>query len=95
MTSSRTAAPPNLHIFVNRRKFGEESGVKARMTGAEIAGLVGVAAENAVVRRDNDMDSREVQPNEEIDVHQAEHFLVTRKVVNGGWTLYVESRRVR
>src|SRR3984893_9784423 len=40
----------HLGIFVNRRKFEEGDGVKPEMTGAQIAALVDVPADNAVVR---------------------------------------------
>lgn len=38
------------HHPVNRRKFDETNGVKSEMTGAEIAALVNVPADNAIVR---------------------------------------------
>lgn len=77
------AAPP-LHIFVNRRKFGEGDGVRPQMTGAEIAALVDVPAGNAIVRIDSGDDKRQVGIDERITVEMGEHFLVTRKVVEGG-----------
>ncbi len=40
----------DLHIFVNRRKFEEGDGVQSEMTGRQIAALVNVPAENAIVR---------------------------------------------
>jgi hypothetical protein len=76
--------PKELHIFVNRRKFGRSEGVKESMTGAEIAALVGVPADSAVIRRDNGPDRGEIGVNEEVKIKEAEHFLVTRKVVEGG-----------
>ena len=77
-------ANPKLHIFVNRRKFDTGDGVRDEMTGAEIAALVEVPAENAVVRIDTGPDQREVGINERIRVKNGNHFLVTRKVVEGG-----------
>jgi hypothetical protein len=74
-----------LHIFVNRRKFDEDQGVKPQMTGAEIASLVDVPAENAVIRRGNGHNAQEIGVNETISIDQAEHFLVTRKTVEGGY----------
>ena len=74
-----------LHIFVNRRKFGKSDGVKEKMSGAEIAALVGVPAEAAVVRRDNGPDKGEIGVNETVPIKNGEHFLVTRKVVEGGY----------
>ena len=40
----------DLHIFVNRRKFEEGDGVQSEMTGRQIAALVNVPAENAIIR---------------------------------------------
>src|ERR1700733_2373716 len=50
----------DLHIFVNRRKFERGDGVKREMTGREIAGLVGVPPENAVVRYDLPHEKKEI-----------------------------------
>src|SRR5690348_940306 len=68
-----------LHIFVNRRKFGRSDGVKEKMTGAEIAALVGVPAASAVVRHDSGSDKREIGVDEVVHIKNGEHFLVTRK----------------
>jgi len=73
----------HLHIFVNRRKFEEGDGVRPEMTGAQIAALVGVPADNAVVREESP-EKREVGVNEVVHIKNGEHFLVTRKVVEGG-----------
>lgn len=73
-----------LHILVNRRKFEEGDGVREQMTGAEIAALVDVPADNAVVRRETGPDKREIGANESIAVKNGDHFLVTRRVVEGG-----------
>jgi hypothetical protein len=81
MTQAQEA---QLHIFVNRRKFERGDGVKEQMTGAEIAALVGVPAENAVVRRDSGPDKTEIGINQTIEIKNGEHFLVTRKTVEGG-----------
>ena len=78
-------AATTLHIFVNRRKFEAGDGVKERMSGAEIAKLVDVPAENAVVRRETGPDQREIRIDEVIEVKNGEHFLVTRRVVEGGY----------
>lgn len=84
MDSGQDKGHVTLHIFVNRRKFEEGDGVRQKMTGAEIAALVDVPKENAVVRIDTGPDRREVGIDETIEVHNGEHFLVTRKVVEGG-----------
>src|SRR5207249_12079050 len=73
-----------LHIFVNRRKFEEGDGVRPQMTGAQIAVLVGVPADNAVVRLDSGPNKREIGIDEAMKIKNGEHFLVTRKVVEGG-----------
>ena len=74
----------NLHIFVNRRKFEEGDGVREEMTGAEIAALVGVPADNAVVRLEGGDNPREIGVAEKVHIKNGMHFLVTRKVVEGG-----------
>lgn len=55
------------------------------MTGAEIAALVGVPPASAVVRVDSGPDKREIGVNEVVHIKNGEHFLVTRKVVEGGY----------
>jgi hypothetical protein len=74
----------NLHIFVNRRKFEVGDGVKPQMTGAEIARLVDVPPENAVVRIESGPNQGQIEVGATIEIKQGEHFLVTRKVVEGG-----------
>jgi hypothetical protein len=73
-----------LHIFVNRRRFDEGDGVKPEMTGREIAALVDTPADNAVIRFDSGPDKREIGIDEKVNVKNGQHFLVTRKVVEGG-----------
>lgn len=72
-----------LHIFVNRRNFEEGDGVRPEMTGAQIAALVGVPADNAVIREESP-EKREIGVNETVHIKNGEHFLVTRKIVEGG-----------
>jgi hypothetical protein len=74
----------NLHIFVNRRKFEESDGVKAAMTGAELAKLVDIAPDNAVVREEGGPDKKVIEAGDTVQVKTGDHFLVTRKVVEGG-----------
>lgn len=83
-SSHSPETPPARHIFVNRRKFTEPDGVTGVMTGAQIAALVGVAADIAVVRRETGPDPRLIGTDERVEIHQADHFLVTRSVVEGG-----------
>jgi Multiubiquitin len=73
----------HLHIFVNRRKFEEGDGVRPEMTGAEIAALVGVPADNAVIREESP-EKREIAVDQKVHIKNGEHFLVTRKKVEGG-----------
>jgi hypothetical protein len=74
---------PGLHIFVNRRKFERGDGVREEMTGAQIAALVNVPAEIAVVRREPG--NVPIEVNQTVHIKNAEHFLVTRRVVEGGY----------
>ena len=76
--------PERLHIFVNRRRFDEGAGVKPEMTGREIAALVDTPADNAVIRFDYGPDKREIGIDESVHIKNGQHFLVTRKVVEGG-----------
>jgi hypothetical protein len=74
----------HLHIFVNRRRFGAAQGVKEEMTGAEIAALVNIAPDLAVIRRETPPHAGEIGVNQTVHIHNGEHFLVTRRVVEGG-----------
>ena len=74
----------HLHIFVNRRKFDENDGVRHEMTGAQIAALVEVPADNAVVRLQTEHGTDEIPVTETVHIKNGMHFLVTRKVVEGG-----------
>jgi len=76
-----------LHIFVNRRKFDRREGVTDKMTGAQIAELVRVPADNAVVRLETGSSQREIGVAETVAIKNGEHFLVTRKTVEGGFTV--------
>ena len=89
---------PDLHIFVNRRKFEEGDGVQSEMTGRQIAALVNVPAENAIVRVESIPSRGEVgvvvetgpNPGEEVGIDTViaivygMHLLVTRRIVEGG-----------
>jgi len=75
----------HLHIFVNRRRFEVGDGVKPVMKGAEIAALIDIAPENAVVRRSSGPhDNEEIAIDQSIKIKNGDHFLVTRRVVEGG-----------
>ena len=75
----------HLQIYVNRRKFEEGDGVRSEMTGEQIAKLVGVPPDNAVVRLETRQGPREIAINEKIEIKHDMHFLVTRKTVEGGY----------
>jgi hypothetical protein len=74
----------HLHIFVNRRKFEEGDGVRQEMTGAQIAALVSVPEDNAVIREESP-EKRDIGIHEKVPIKNGEHFLVTRKIVEGGY----------
>ena len=79
-----TQIAQKLHIFVNAIKYDDDR-VKPRMTGAEIAALAEVPAEQARVRYDTGPHhGEEIPVDRTIDIHQADHFTVTRKEVQGG-----------
>jgi hypothetical protein len=78
------AQKDRLHIFVNRKKFEEGDGVRHEMTGEQIAALVGVPADNAVIREESP-EKREIGIHENVHIKNGEHFLVTRKIVEGGY----------
>jgi len=75
----------HLHIFVNRRRFDEADGVRPEMTGAQIAALVEVPADNAVVKLETEHGLRDIPVTETVHIKNGMHFLVTRKVVEGGY----------
>lgn len=75
---------PSLHIFVNRRKFDSGDGVKPRMSGAEIAALVAVPRDIAVVKLDHGGQLTEIGIDQVVEIRNGQHYLVTRKVVEGG-----------
>ena len=83
---AQTETRVKLHIFVNGIKFDDDR-VKPEMTGAEIAALAEVPADQAVVRRETGPhQGEEIGVDQKIPIHQADHFTVTRKQVQGGAT---------
>ncbi|HZH98579.1 MAG TPA: multiubiquitin domain-containing protein [Fimbriimonadaceae bacterium] len=74
-----------LHIFVNRRKFDNENGVKPVMTGTEIAALVNTPPEKAVIKRMEGSELLEIGLLDPVEVKNGEHFFVTRDRVDGGY----------
>jgi hypothetical protein len=68
-------------IFVNRRRFEVKPGV----TGAGIAALLGVPAENAVVEIEaGDGEPTELVLDAPVTLAPGQQFLVTRQYVMGG-----------
>jgi hypothetical protein len=82
--AGKSSPRPHLHIFVNRRKFDEQDGVTPVMTGRQIAALVEVPPELAVVRRGDTGDSPQIGLDDHLEIREGEHFLVTRSTVEGG-----------
>lgn len=72
-----------LHIFINKTKFDENDGVKKTMTGGELADLVSVPRDNALITRLRD--NKVIGINEPIEIHMADHFEVIRKTVIAGY----------
>ncbi len=69
-------------ILVNRRRFGL---VAAQMSGADIAAMIGVPADNAVVERETLAGGLEEVPlDRAFEVRAGQSFLVTRAYVMGG-----------
>ena len=84
MAKDKDKDPEKLHIFINRRRFDEADGVKPVMNGGEIAGLVNVTGDNAKVERESGPDKGEISSTQEIPIKMGQHFLVTRRIVEGG-----------
>ena len=74
----------HIHIYVNRRKFEEGDGVLPEMTGEQIAALVGVPPDNAVVRLETRHGPEEIPIDKKTEIKDGFNFLVTRKTVQGG-----------
>ena len=76
-----------LHIFVNRLKFDRTTGVQDVMTVDEIAGLVGLTATTAIVRRIFGQSDNFSDPLEgSIELKKGDQFAVTRRQVEGGFS---------
>ena len=74
-----------LEITVNRRRFDRSDGVNQAMTAAQIAALVGIPAQNAVVERETAKNELELIEGEAaMKIAGGMHFLVTRHFVMGG-----------
>jgi hypothetical protein len=81
-TTPAATQQPHLHIFANRKKF--DDGITPTMTVDAIARLVGLTAETATVRREHDGKAGDPLQGT-VEIHQADHFVVTRNQVQGGF----------
>jgi hypothetical protein len=81
-------APEDKHlvIFVNgKKKTSEEDGVTNPMSVDAIARLAGLTADTAVVRPRKGDDGPVGDPlTGEVPIKNGDHFVVTRKAVEGG-----------
>jgi hypothetical protein len=75
----------HLTIFVNRLSFDEHQGVKKEMSVDEIARLVGMTSETAIVRRLHGPDDVSDPLEGEQKIKKGDQFSVTRKQVKGGY----------
>lgn len=80
----------DLFIFANRIRFEECQGVKPVMTENELAGLVGLNSETAIVRRILCGDELSDPLSGLQKIKPGDQFVVTRKCVNGGFQDRVE-----
>lgn len=81
----------DLIMFVNRIRFNEAQGVKREMEIDQIAGLVGLTAATAIVRRLLCDDDTSDPLFERQKIKRGDQFTVTRKKVEGGFRDRVES----
>ena len=75
-----------LVIFVNgKRKTSEADGVTNPMSVDAIARLAGLTGDTAVVRRRQGEDGPVGEPlTGEVEIKSGDHFVVTRRTVEGG-----------
>jgi hypothetical protein len=74
-----------LVIFVNGKKKTEEDGVTDPMSVDAIARLAGLTADTAIVRRRRGEDGPVGEPlTGEVTIKNGDHFVVTRRHVEGG-----------
>jgi hypothetical protein len=74
-----------LTIIVNKKRFGASAGVKAEMTGAEIAALVSTNPSETKVFHRTAEGRVEISLNTVLKIHDCEEFDVIRKIVQGGF----------
>ena len=76
-----------LEIYVNRRKFQSGDGVKPEMTGGELAALINVPEDNAVVKLETRQGRIDIPVNDKVQIKSGMEFLITRRTVDGGQSL--------
>jgi hypothetical protein len=86
MTPGNENRNEKLVIFVNgKKKTSEEDGVTNPISVDAIARLAGLTADTAVVRRRQGEDGPVGDPlTGQVPIKNGEHFVVTRKNVEGG-----------
>lgn len=81
-----------LHIFVNKRHYGESCGVKKKMTVEEIAKLIGWGHTQVKVRFSCPRSEVMSEPIDgEIEIVNGDYFIVTRCNVQGGYVDRIEA----
>ena len=86
MTPGNNNKNEKLVIFVNgKKKTSEEDGIMNPMSVDAIARLAGLTGDTAIVRRRQGEDGPVGDPlTGEVTVKNGEHFVVTRRSVEGG-----------
>jgi len=85
----------HLTIFVNRLKFDETQEVKKEMSVDEIARLVGMTSETAIVRRLHGPNDVSDPLEGELKIKNGDQFSVTRRQVKGGFSDRVQQELSR
>lgn len=78
---SKESVGPDRTVFVNRRRFTLPD---ATPTGADIAALIGVPADNAVVERETADGLIAIPLDAPLSIDDGQAFLVTRQFIMGG-----------
>lgn len=74
-------APSHDRFFINHRPFPI---TQPHLTGAELAALLGVPADNAVVEAERDGELALVEIDAQVALRPGDSFLVTRQFIMGG-----------
>jgi hypothetical protein len=76
-----------LHIFVNSLPFTEADGVKPKMTGREIAGLVHQDANQSDIKKLEGDSKHVIGPDEVVEIKNCDRFEVIRRNVTAGFEI--------